>query len=340
MRNFLLILAAAASIAFLSCDDNVNPKSEVKNEYALFCIINCDTTFQTAYLSKSYDVAGLDPLENTTDPAVTGASLKIEYVKDSESKLCMFKDSSAERTLNSRYTGPVRFYVSNDVDIKSPHLYGVPIPVYMTAVLPGGKTLTASGKSIPTGDLLFTNIIREYSPETSPKSGLFKWEFLSGRNNEKDYCYRPALIIKYSKIENGVPVPKTVEVPYFTSYNQDIPVLSYPGINSNNSIIYRLAYIKETLEKISEGDNQKSNYIIHALQFELRIMSKELAEYCAAGSTFKDEFSVRIDSPDITNVRGGLGIFGIYSTKKASIDLDQNLIGRLGYRYQPINKKS
>ncbi len=337
MRFSAFILASACALLIWSCEDSVNPKADVKDEYALFCIINCDTTFQTAYLSKSYTVEGLDPQMNSIDPAVTGAQIKIEYVKDSETKLCTFKDSTAERNPGGRYEGPVKLYTAGNLDIKSPHIYGVPVPVSITASLPGGKILTASGRSIPSGDLLFSSSIREYSPDTSPKNGLFKWEFLSSRNQEKDYCYRPAIIIRYIKIENGVNVYKTIEIPSFTNLYQDKEVLSYPGITNSNSISYRLAYIQETLSRLSEGDNVKSNYIILGMDFVLRIMTRELAEYCAAGSTFKDEFSVRIDGSDITNISGGLGIFGLYATKKIKIVLDKNLIRRLGYGYPEPN---
>ena len=89
-----------------SCEDGFEPKAEFEEEYVLFSIINADTNYQTAILSKSFNVDGFNPLENTNDPDIKNAVVKI-YKNGIEHLL---KDTSAIREYDSRYNQEQFFF--------------------------------------------------------------------------------------------------------------------------------------------------------------------------------------------------------------------------------------
>lgn len=335
MRKLKLLLVVCLLLLTISCNDSVNPKAEPKGGYVFYCIIDTDTTFQTAYLSKTYNAPGINPLENNTDPAVKKAKIVFTY----QNKNYSFTDSSVIRTDTSRYKNDFGFYYNNNINLKSSHLSDVSYPVSVAVTLPDNRTLVSQAESIPSGDLMFTKSIG-YFPSTNDgvwqKSCEFYWAFFSNKNSENKYYYRPVIEINYSKIENGVAVRKKYKVPdriYNYAGGQNMP--GYPEISKQKYVIYPITFIIEAFAKISDGDPNKNNYIIHNLALSINIMDKNAASYYEANKSFKDDFSVRLDQIDFSNISGGRGLFGLYATRKRYIPIISGFIEPFGYKLQP-----
>jgi hypothetical protein len=108
----------------------------------------------------------------------------------------------------------------------------------------------------------------------------------------------------------------------------------YPEISvGSNSISFDTLAIGIALREISKDDPQKKNYKIEKALFRLLVLDKNLAAYYSMQKTFLDEFSVRVNQPDFTNIEGGLGVFGIYAIKKSEIQIDASYINKFGYLY-------
>ena len=88
----------------------------------------------------------------------------------------------------------------------------------------------------------------------------------------------------------------------------------------NKSIEYPLDAINKTLTEIKETDSL-SNYNVLNAKFVLWVYDKNLATYISSTEGFQEDFSLRIEAADFTNVEGGFGIFGSFLEYETRIQL-------------------
>lgn len=324
MKKIIALYFSFFSLFLLtSCDDNVNPKTNFKEEYILNCVLSVDTNYQVATISHSYDVAGFDPNTNKIDPFIKGAQVKVFY-RDS---VFVFKDTSISRSSDSKYSAPLNFYYTKKL---KPSTYS---QLRIEATLPNGKVLKANTESFFLNILYFSKTIERYPPISSNQI-TFSWDKINGDKFESTIYFAPELAIVYQKFENGVwnKYYKKVPTRYIENNPNKPPI--YPEISvGKNSISFDTLAIGIALREISNDDPQKKNYKIEKALFRLLILDKNLAAYYSMQKTFLDEFSVRVNQPDFTNIEGGLGVFGIYAVKKSEIQIDASYINKFGYLY-------
>ncbi len=324
MKRLIFFLFIATNIFLLiSCDDQVDPKTDFKDVYALNCVIRGDTSFQVATITHSYNVEGYDPLTNTNDPFIKGAIIKLTY--DANGKTYIFRDTSIARPADSRYTTPLSFYYIKNFQPKSESTISI------EATLPNGKILRANSTTFFISPYVIQN--NQYSIPIAVFGNylVFNWTNLTSTKDEKIY-YVPELFIKYAKIQNGSQVEMQKKIPLFYISGADGDVPLYPSIQANiTNARFDTTIIRKSLEEISAGDPNKQNYIIHKAVFRLLIADKNLAVYYAAQKTFLDEFSVRVTQPEFTNINGGLGIFGTLTSTQIDIPIKENFIRSFGY---------
>ncbi len=326
MRKVISFLFVALNIiVIISCDDQVNPKTDFREVYALNCVIRGDTSFQVATISKSYNVDGFDPLTNSNDPFIKGAKIKLTF--ESTGETFLFRDTTLVRPADSRYTTQMSYYYINNFK----PAYESPISI--EAVLPNGKALTAKSNTLFISRYAIEDKSYSIPLATFGKYINFSWTAVTQSTKDAQIYYVPELVIAYSKIQNGVQVELQKKVPlnYISGENGDYPI--YPSIQSNvTSAIFDTMTIRRSLEEISASDPNKQNYIIHKAIFRLIITDKNLAVYYAAQKTFLDEFSVRVTQPEFTNINGGLGIFGTLNSTQIDVPIKPDYIKIFGYR--------
>jgi hypothetical protein len=315
----LCIIILLSFITF-SCKENVSPKGPFTQKYILYSLINYDSTFQTAYLSHNYDVDNYDPLENETDPAMEGAVITLTV---NSKDIYAFQEGTIPRTDTTRYKTPVKYYY---IDNYKPESLD---KIAISAKLTNGVELKSSTVVPPVSFVSF-NFNYFYNPNTANNLTL-GWNSSSTKASNINKYYAPLLEIVYSKADN----PNTkirVKVPlYFIPSNQTwMPI--YPGVVSTDIVHYYRDGIVRVLNSISEGDPQKENYIFHFCEFSLLMMDENLAFFVAAENTFKEEFSVRIEVPDYSNIENGLGLFGAYGRRKSNVIILSSYLKSLGYQ--------
>jgi len=321
MRKLIFLLFITINIILLiSCDDQVDPKTDFKDVYALNCVIRGDTSFQVATITRSYNVEGFDPLTNTNDPFIKGAVIKLTY--KSNGRTYTFRDTTIARPDDSRYSTPMSYYYIKDF---RPTTLS---PISIEATLPNGKILRANSTTFFASPYLIQNLFYSIPIAVIGNSLVFNWTRIATSNNEKIY-YVPELVIRYAKIQNGTTVEMQKKVPLFY-INGDIPF--YPSIQGDiTSASFDTLTIRRSIEEISSGDPDKQNYIIHKAVFRLLITDKNLAVYYSAQKTFLDEFSVRVTQPEFTNINGGLGIFGTLTSTQVDVPIKASYIRSFGY---------
>jgi len=320
MRKLILFLFIIANvILILSCDDQVEPKTDFNEVYALNCVIRCDTSYQVATITCSYDVEGYNPSSNMNDPFLEGAKITLTYDSPYGAQVYQFRDTSITRSDTSRYKEPLHFYYLKNFQ----PLYRGNIKI--EAVLPSGEKLTATTRPIIIDKYLINSFIQKNPKPVYPDRLTFDWEGING------YCLGE-FIVKYVKNENGNWVNYQKVIPRYYSIVKNVNISVFPSIMPVQKFLdYDTLTIRTALEEISYKDPNKQNYIILNTFFMLNILDANFATYIASQQTYKDEFSVRLTLFDFSNSNGGLGIFGTMYTIKKEVLLT-NMIRSLGYR--------
>lgn len=325
MKKIILSIFILLALVSYSCEENISSKAPFKEDYIIYCVINTDTTLQTAYITSSYSVEGYDPAENKTDPALEGAVVKVTVNGQEE---YVFNEAVAPRNDTSRYKTPFKYYVADNF-----HAMGGS-KIDIIATLQNGKVLKSSTTAPYIENLFYETNTQSYDPSLNDAQhpGIaFAWKFLGGyvMNLVVNY-FVPRLDIVYSTTDN--PDKKIrVKVPRFFNKNGGSLIPVYPVVFTGTNTLFYQESIDEILNSISRGDSQKSRYIIHEAEFTLLLMDKSVAGYVAAENTFNDEFSIRIDAADFNNIQGGIGMFGTYAAKKTKIKIAKWYIQSLGY---------
>ena len=311
MKIVLLIISVMV-VALLSnsCEENFSPKTDFQEKYILYSIINADSSVQTAVLQKSYDVQGFDPYINTTDPSIQGADIRIRQGDN----VFFMRDTSTERSDTSRYNTPLRFYFTDEFFNSGND------SLEIIATLPGGKRLYAI-TNLPTTIEFDTASDRLLPPEDEE---LFAFYWIGPTST---HWYLPKFVFYYKK--NGVRFAKEVPVTY--NFENGKWVETYPKITNNAVVRFRVSSLDSAFEQISRGDPDKSSYKILSGVLTLLVFNESLSNYYSSTNGFLDDFTIRIDESDYTNVDGGLGIFGSYIKQFTGAVFTEDYIRSFGY---------
>jgi len=309
-KVFFIITMIAASLLINSCEDSFSPKGDYKDQYILYCIINIDSTKQTATLLKSYDVEGFNPYFNTESSFVSGADILIRQ-KD---QVFFMKDTSAIFEDVSRYRSPIDFYYLDNFSSS------INDSIEIIATLPSGKKLYGITKAPEKVEFDGTSD-RILPPE---EKDLFTFLWNSPTSNT---WFLPKLQFYY-KI-HGTTKSKIIPITYKFENGTWGPV--YPVISDNNFVNFTVAALDSVFKEISEGDPNKSDYEILGAKLSVLVFNSSLSNYYSTTNGFLDDFTVILDETDYTNIEGGLGILGIYKQQQTSAVFTEEYIQSFGY---------
>lgn len=308
-RNIIYIIISVAAL-LNSCEENFSPKADYKEKYILYCIINIDSSLQTAVLEKSYDVNGFDPYQNTSDPLIPNADIRIRQ----RDNVFFMRDTTTDRSDTSRYESPIHFYYTNNFYLKGND------SLEILATLPNGKKLygiTNLAESIE-----FDKATNHLLPAQDTEFASFIWKgAVSSR------WYLPKLEFIYFK--DGIRYIKQIPSGYEIKNGKSIPV--FPAVTNNNVIRFQNYAIDSAMTQISAGDPNKSNYKIYGCVFTLLNFNQSLSNYYSTSNGFLDDFTVRVDESDYTNIQGGLGVFGTIKKQITGAVFTEDYIKSFGY---------
>lgn len=314
MKRLFQLFLLLPLLIILSCDDSLNPYGELKERFVLNCIIRADTTFQTATLSKSYQPVGVNPYEYTDDNAIQNATIRI-WNKD---KVTRLRDSIVSRPDGDQYGKPFRVYYSNNFSPEPASFLEI------EAILPDGRKLTSSANvpaSVTMSKLQSDDII-------DGKKNFLKFVWQS---NQKDPVFIPKLIIHFFRDDADGRKKGVAVVPF--SYekfgNEYIPNYAKPSNDYAYSVDSET--LNRAMELISGDDKNKGRYIILSCILEVISLDPDLSSFYNASSRERDIYSVKLDETDFTNIKGGYGVFGVYTSAKWVARFKHTYIRSFGY---------
>lgn len=314
MKKLILLMSLIFAIA--SCEDNLNPYGELKDRYVLNCIIRGDTTFQTATLTRNYQVDNFDPYSNTNDVNINNALIRIW---NGNEKVSLLKDTTINRTEGDKYKTPYTLFKTNEL---------LPKPnstIAIEAILPNGKKLTASA-TVPQEIKIDESISDKVIPPIDKKFIKIGWN-----TSEKNPVFIVRLAIYYFKHEGGEKKRNVYTIPFnYVNYNDDwIP--NYPKPVTDLAYSVDMNTINKAMELISKDDPNKSRYEILSCILEVLSLDPELRKYYFATARSRDIYSVKLDETDYSNIKGGFGVFGVYMRTYWVLRFTHQYINSFGY---------
>lgn len=305
----------------MGCDDTVDPEGDFFQQFAMNCVIRGDSSHQIATVFSSYpnDSARYSEFG---DNFVEGVDLRLWYDIEGEDRVYIFRDSSLLLESESGVQELVKFYYIDGLKIE----HGRKMEI--EAIFPTGKRLKSN--------TIIEDKLREVEhdyfipPQLAGQNFIrIAWEVLEG---DEERIIEPKIIIPYYFLGNGSEEYREIVVPYSLLEENGSTRLLYPRPSFNADIRYEMSAINWALQKISEGDPNKENYKIFPAKIFLLLYDKNLSSYYASTNGFLDDFSIRIDEIDFSNIEGGLGLFGSYIIQKYDIDFRTDYLIEYGYR--------
>lgn len=332
MRRYTLhgtiILLAALS---LSCEEPFSPKVFNGEQLVLQCFVAAEPgkapRLQTALLAKVYNVDGLDPMANTTDPSVLGAEVLLSV----SSRIDTLREGTRKRPDSLRY-GSLQHYYSRRIATPGPD-----DELSIVARLADGRVVAAQ-TVVPkartyTSSYSFASGI---TTRVSLQPGVRNWTIDWSDPNEDSFgrLFFVHLTIQYTRQVGDSVSGGAIEVPMTYIRRTSGSEAVYPTYTTKTSCSFDFAAIDSAMAGISAGDPVKSAYGVNQAIWEVREYDSPLSKYFSSISGSLDEFSIRVNQSIFSNIGGGVGIFGSYFTNRAYLDIDPSYVRSFGYKYK------
>ncbi len=315
MKKIILyaVLPVLVLISF-SCQNSLNPNAPFRERNILTGVMRSDTTLQIVTLTHSYEPAdGFNPYTNTTDPAIIGAEVNMWY----RDTLYEMRDTTLPRSDTSQYKDSIHCYYVNNLR-PEPNQY-----VDIEALLPNGLLLQSFTKTpdvSPNGFWDYNN--DKVIPPAVNNFVYIKWKGLTG------VLYSPKIVITYYK--KGSTEALEYPVPLYYSNLDGVSTPIYPKQTKENSITLDMSTISRALNDLPNGES-KSDFSIAEMNVHMIVYDENLSTYYSSIQLGADAFTVRLDLPDYSNVKGGFGVFGSYIRTNFQIKFTYDYLHSLGY---------
>lgn len=314
----VLVLTAAA------CDDAIRPNAEFNSRLAVFSVLSAATDTQFVRVATSYDPPNGNPLLNTDDHSLDDAVVTIS----DGTTTYPFRFTTVPRENPSRYSGPIGVFSAYPFRPQANREYTLTIssPTYgrVTAktVIPGGGYIdcfTIAEMAQPSSPAYFTRpVVAQFSLNDIAKAQLLRFFIVyttenPGDNGREHYYEVPTL---WRIINDNLDI--TLKV--FPKPTRRTAPLNRRDQTTPLSVSYPFPTYNESIYQIKRGN---FNVRFKRAVFYLVQFDEQWYKYYATANLFQDKLSVRVDPPDYTNIRGGMGLFGSVRVDSVVIPLPE-----------------
>jgi hypothetical protein len=313
-KYFFFTTLIMISLLNISCDDSINPNATFRERYSLNGIMRSDTSYQIITLSHSYQPNENDPLTYTEDPSIQGAEVNIYY----DNKLYHMRDTSIARFDTSRYKSPIKYYYNSDLKP------GPNKVIEIDAYLPNGLLLQSVSNTpdIPKFGFFDYSSDKLIPPSFGSRISIF-WK------NIPNILYSAKLNLNY--YIKGDSALHKIEVPmmYYLENGNSTPF--YPSPTTNPYLYIEVETINKFLNEFPTEGFSKKDYSIISITLELIVFDEYLSKYYSSVRQGIDGFTVKLDNPDYSNIKGGFGVFGSYIKTSYELKFVPSYLSSLGY---------
>ncbi|MDH7515704.1 MAG: DUF4249 family protein [Bacteroidota bacterium] len=279
--SILVLLLAFVSP---SCDNTFEPKGRYGERLVVFCVLDPSAPCQVVRLESTYDAEGTNPTQPHNVRVIDEAVVRIQ----TDRKVYTFTDTVVDAGNGSMKT----IWVSRDLKPEEGRIYT------LTVSVPGYQPVTAETQvpSKPYLDLI--------PPSLSKGKGTVELAAaaISAVAPPKGFYFR--LYVVGDKTVEGKKVPVRMEVPLRVDGVTGDTIYTKPSRDSRRSFsLDIIAAMKSRLEDHEFATNIRLLGVGYSIE-------THLYNYFQTVRGFDDPVSVRQDRPDVTNIAGGVGVFG------------------------------
>jgi len=309
-RAWCLFLVLATIVAS-GCNGTFEPKGPYEQKLVVYSVLSnrADSLFARVY--SSYNPSGHNPLDNTADTDLQGA------------RVLVFNDSASyilggvviPRTDKSRYTTNINGYLAQPFRYQNATTYT--LTVTSTAGNASAKVTTPGPGLVEANNGFILKAPEKYAEDISAKVRL--------SSVTQGYLLR--LYVEFDAVVGSQKVHIRTEVPKAIRSSAEVStVYDYPILGrriTDRILVYEIVYFALDAYKAFLQD-QAAKYgeiKLTSGTFILTQVETNLYKYFNLANGFLDEFSIRSDLPDFSNISGGYGIFGAMRDDSVVVDL-------------------
>ncbi len=327
MARFL-ICSTIFIFLFVGCDDTFNPKGRYDDEMAVYSVLSTKSDIQYVRVYTTYNPNGYNPLENTADTPVLDAIVTMQESNTARqfppgTLSFRFRDTTLQREDNDRYSSTIKAYVYSPMKIKPGRSYSLSVvsPKYGQATsliaMPSPGSVSASTIDIldpwqsKGGSLSITVGLSPVAVGYQVKFFIDYDVFIKDVGWKAQRVEIPKTILSGTDLTDmRAEYPKLAK--RVSTGNVSGTVASYPFIVFAK-IIYFLRQMYHT------DDIRFKQALLLLIQAE-----SALYNYVSITNGFSDPKSIRLDLPEYTNIKGGVGVFGGFIEDSTKYDLPSN----------------
>jgi len=294
-----------------SCKSSFEPKGPYSEQLVVYSILSTRSDTQYVRVYTTYNPSGFDPSENTSDTFVRNARVTIwEGVAQYQ-----LRDTTIRRVDTSRYGSDLLTYIAYPFAVQPGRAYSLSVhsdrgDVSATASVPGNGRV----------DVINIYVMKDPQKYQEDISAAISTSTIA-----RGYVLR--LYLDFEYLDGNTTVRKREEVPSSKVTRSDGgSQLAYPRLTRRASqqvfpqeIVYFT--LSAYLDFLGQLRDQYGWIGLLGATFVLTQVEDNLYKYYNIVNGFQDEFSIRTDMPDYTNIRGGVGLFGAMTEDSLVVDL-------------------
>jgi hypothetical protein len=261
-----------------ACENDFSPKADYKERIVVYSILDRAAAYQVVRLERTYDADNSNPSSAVAPDPVTEATVSVT----TDRNRYVFKD-----TLMTLSDGSMKkVWINREINPTEGVVYTLSVEV------PGFDPITAVTQ-VPSRGYTQLRVVAgavrllTESKTAYPASGYYFRMWVVG-----------------TKTVDGQDVEVRREVP--VHFNSDTGEYEFPQPSRDKAVEFSTTQLQRIHTLLREEDGVAGRDIV-GVGYSL---DQYLYSYYKLARGFDDPVSVRQDRPDITNVQGGVGIFG------------------------------
>lgn len=306
-RSGRLFFGALFVVLCAGCGGEFAPKGPYQDRLVVYGVLTNRADTQYVRVYTTYNPPAYDPLAVSEESMVRDAEVRVSE----SSRLYTFQQGIVPRADKSRYNDDVVTYISHPFSLEAGKTYNLTVSSRQYGTVTSSVTVPRRGRV-----QLFNGYVLNGKGSEDEDIVVYGWI------RELTYGVLARLYLIYETQEGNIWVRHTDEVPSsMVEYDNGTKELIYPNLRRRESpgvirekevteafIFSRAAYLDRLDELYARYPGGRLR-----IQFGLIILTQvdqNFYRYSKIVHGFEDPYSIRTDTPDFTNIAGGLGIFG------------------------------
>jgi hypothetical protein len=309
-RAFCLVVVLA-TIAATGCNESFEPKGPFAQKLVIYSILSNRSDSLLVRVYSSYNPPGHNPLDINVDTDLKGAAITVS----NDSASYVLAGAVIPRSDKSRYTTNINGYLAQPFHLQDGKTYTL-------TVASSAGTATAKVTAPGPGQVEANNgfILKDPQKYTDDISAKVRLSHVT-----QGYLLR--LFVEFDAIVGSRTIHVRTEVPRAIRSSTEVnTVYDYPILVrriTDQIVVYEIVYFSLDAYKAILLDQLKyyGEFKLTSATFVLTQVEPNLYKYYDLANGFLDEFSIRSDLPDFSNISGGYGVFGAMRDDSVVVDL-------------------